>query len=206
MKTDVISLYGDLGGQSKAMAETEHFSEYLGLTGKTAMHLRLLTEEAISMVHGIVQDFEGSFWLESEQTEKGTLCRICVTADVDVSDGQEAKLLDVATSGKNEAAKGIIGKIRQVLRWSLQHTDDEDLVKQSWYEMGAYGPHATSVQAVGSFWSLADYRKKVENADAAESERDELEKSIVAKLADEVKVGIRSGKAEVMIEKLIPNA
>ena len=62
------------------------------------------------------------------------------------------------------------------------------------------------MQAVGSFWSLADYRKKVENADAAESERDELEKSIVAKLADEVKVGIRSGKAEVMIEKLIPNA
>ena len=31
---------------------------------------------------------------------------------------------------------------------------------------------------------------------------DELEKSIIAKIADEVKVGIRSGRAEVIIEKL----
>ena len=41
MKTDVISIYGDLNGQSAAMQEAEHFTEYLHLTGKNAMHIRV---------------------------------------------------------------------------------------------------------------------------------------------------------------------
>lgn len=36
---------------------------------------------------------------------------------------------------------------------------------------------------------------------AAEEAWDELEKSIVAKLADDVQVGIRSGKVELVIRK-----
>ena len=202
MKTDVISIYGDLHGQNAAMQEAEHVTEYLHLTGKNAMHIRLLTEEAISLVHGIIPDFKGNFWLESEQTEKGLLCRICVSANANVSDGQEEKLLAVSSSGKNEDAKGIMGKIRQVLRWSMQHTDDEDVVKQSWFEMGCYGSHINTSAALEYYWSLSNYRSKVEdNPKAGEEERDELEKSIISKLSDEVKVGIRSGNAEVIIEK-----
>lgn len=206
MKTDVISIYGNLEGQSAAMSEAEHFTEYLHLTGKKAMHIRLLTEEAIGMVHGIINGFKGDFWLESEQTENGTLCRICVTANADVSDRQEEKLLSVSTSGKNEDAKGIGGKIRQLLRWSIQHTEDEQEIKQSWFEMGCYGTHTTGLATGNYYWSLANYRNQVNsNPQSDEGDRDELEKSIIAKLADEVKVGIRSGKAEVIIEKLFPD-
>ena len=201
MKTDVISIYGDLNGQNAAMQEAEHFTEYLHLTGKNAMHIRLLTEEAVSLVHGIIQDFKGDFWLESEQTEKGLHCKICVSANADVTDGQEEQLLAVSSTGKNEDAKGIIGKIRQVLRWSMQHTDDEEMVRQSWYTMGCYEFHNASSTAVNYCWSLANYRSNVEDNPQAGEERDELEKSIIAKLSDEVKVGIRSGKAEVIIEK-----
>jgi hypothetical protein len=39
MKTDVISIYGDLNGQSAAMQEAEHFAEYLHLSGRNAMHI-----------------------------------------------------------------------------------------------------------------------------------------------------------------------
>ena len=201
MKTDVISIYGDLHGQSAAMQEAEHFAEYFHLTGKDAMHIRLLTEESVSLVHGIIPNFKGDFWLESEQTEKGMLCRICVSANAHVTDGQEEKLLAVSSTGKNEDAKGIMGKIRQMLRWSMQHTDDEDMIMQSWFEMGCYGSHINTSSALDYYWSLSNYRGKVtENPEAGE-ERDELEKSIIAKLSDEVKVRIRSGKAEVMIEK-----
>ena len=205
MKTDVISIYGDLHGQSAAMQEAEHFTEYLQLTGKSAMHIRLLTEEAISLVHGIIPDFKGNFWLESEQTEKGTLCRICVSANANVTDGQEEKLLAVSSSGKNEDAKGIMGKIRQVLRWSMQHTDDEEMIRQSWFEMGRYGVQANPYASAIYCWSLANYRSNVTDNPEAGEEQDELEKSIIAKLSDEVKVGIRSDKAEVMIEKHFSN-
>ena len=204
MRSDVIAICGDLSGQKEAMQEAERFTEYLRLTGKNAMHIRLLTEEAISLVHGIIHDFKGDFWLESEQTEQGILCRICVAANTDVTDGQEQKLLDVSTTGRNEEAKGIMGKIRQVLRWSIQHTDDEQSVKQAWFERGSYA--VRDANAVNYYWSLAVYRDSVESDPKFDAEeRDELEKSIIAKLSDEVKVGIRSGKAEVIIEKRLPN-
>ena len=202
MKTDVISIYGDLNGQSAAMQEAEHFSEYLHLSGKNAMHIRLLTEEAISLVHGIIPDFKGDFWLESEQTEKGLLCRICVSASANVSDTQETKLLAVSSSGKNEDAKGIMGKIRQLFRWSMQHTEDEQMIKQSWFEMGCYGSHVNTSAALDYYWSLSSYSQKVkDDPKTGAEERDELEKSIIAKLSDEVRVGIRSGQSEVIIEK-----
>lgn len=206
MKTDVISIYGDLQGQTKAMSEAEHFTEYLRLTGKNAMHVRLLAEEAIGMVHGIINGFKGDFWMESEKTENGLTVKICVSADVEVSDKQEEALLNVSTSGKNEDARGIMGKIRQLLRWSIQHTEDEQAIKQSWFEMGIYGSHTPGLATGSYYWSLANYRANVNHELQEDSvERDELEKSIVGKIADEVKVGIRSDKAEVIIEKTFPN-
>ena len=202
MKSDVISIYSDLKGSIEAIREAEMFSAYHDLDKKQKMYIRLLSEESISMVHGILNGFKGDFWLESEQTEKGLLCRICVSADANVSDGQEEKLLAVSSTGKNEDAKGIMGKIRQVLRWSMQHTDDEEMIRRSWFEMGCYGSHMESSATVNYYWSLANYRSNVEdNPKAGEEERDELEKSIISKLSDEVKVGIRSGNTEVIIEK-----
>ena len=200
MKTNVISITSDLAGRAEAMQEAERFSVYNGLTGKNAMHIRLLTEETISMVNGIVKDFEGDLWMESEPTPSGLLCRICVAANVSVSEGQEEQLLDIATSGKNTEAVGILGKIRQLFRWSLQQTDTTSSLQantlSSWYAMGVQD---------ASYWSLRQYTQQLQQKQPEGEEWDELEKSIIAKLADEVRVGIRAERAEVVIEKYIHN-
>ncbi len=198
MKTDVITIYSDMNGRTEAMQEAERFAAYNGLTGKKAMHIRLLTEETISMVHEIVSGFRGDFWLEAEKNEKELLCRICVSAEVEVNENQEAELLGISTSGKNEEAKGILGKIRQLLRWSLQQSDTEaaaqNVTGDIWYRMGETHDEP--------YWSLQQYRQNLPEKDA--EKWDELEKSIIARLADEVKIGIRTGKAEVIIEKKFP--
>lgn len=200
MKTNVISITSDLAGRAEAMQEAERFNVYNGLTGKNAMHIRLLTEETISMVNGIVKDFEGDLWMESEPTPSGLLCRICVAANVSVSEGQEEQLLDIATSGKNTEAVGILGKIRQLFRWSLQQTDTTSSLQantlSSWYAMGVQD---------ASYWSLRQYTQQLQQKQPEGEEWDELEKSIIAKLADEVRVGIRAERAEVVIEKYIHN-
>ena len=212
MKTDVITIYSDMKGTDQAMKQSELFASYNGLTGKNAMHLRLLTEETINMVHGILSGFSGDFWIESKKTDKGLKCRICVSADKSVDDIQEDRLLSVSSTGKNEDAKGIMGKIRQILRWSVQssgtpETDEEwekSYSSYMWYTMGAYTGDGVYDYDMGmsNYWSLQQYRDALSaNAENTEA-HDELEKSIVAKIADEVKVGIRSGKAEVIIEKL----
>ena len=88
MKTDVIRIGSDLSGRREALDEAERFAAYHHLTGRNATHLRLLTEETISMVHGILKGFEGDFWIESEKVSHGRRCRIYVAADTSVSEAQ----------------------------------------------------------------------------------------------------------------------
>lgn len=208
MKTNIVSIHSDLKGYDTAIKEAERFAEYNELTGKNAMHLRLLTEETVSMVHGIVSNFDGKLWFESEPKNDGVLCRICVTANKDVDLKQEEQLLSVSTSGKNTRAKGILGKIREMFRVSMQYSaegvyDNYDTVVDSWYKMGAHPSSINYNSAVNdSFWSLQRYRDNVKSDMEPDSEEwDEFEKSIIGKLADEVKVGLLSGRAEVIIER-----
>ena len=209
MKTDIITIRADLSGSEDAMEAAEKFAAYYGITGRDALHLRLLTEETISLIHGILDDFSGSFWIESEKSKKGLLCRICLSAEKQVNKEQESHILSVASSGKNESAKGILGKIREILRRSLQtETQEDDDYLQNMTDVLANGQTTGAGYAVQNeaFWSLQTYRSRISEKKAdSEEEWDELEKSIIAKLADEVKVWLDADATTVVIEKLIAN-
>ena len=58
MKTDIITIYSDLKGREEAIDAAERFIAYNGIEGKAAMHIRLLTEEAVGMAHGIMDGFK----------------------------------------------------------------------------------------------------------------------------------------------------
>ena len=205
MKTDVITVYSDLRGREEAMATAERFAEYNRIKGKDAMHLRLLTEETICMIHGILDDFRADFWLETEQTKRGLLCRICLSADKQANRKQEKHILSVSTSGRNENAKGIVGRIREVLRHSLQteSSEDEQFLKSINDACIGIGTGSSSYPTPSAdFWSLSLYRQNLsEKKDDKSEEWDELEKSIISRLADEVKVWLENDKTEVVIEK-----
>lgn len=203
MKTDVITVTDDLQGMDAAIEAEEKFAAYYGITGKDALHLRLLTEEMISMIHGIFSDFRGEFWLESERTKKGLLCRLCLSAEKQVNKEQETHMLSVASSGKNESARGIAGKIRELFRQSLQDASEDDTqylgrMTDAWIGSGMTGAMDSN------YWSLQMYRQKVSVKKTEQKEEwDELEKSIIAKLADEVKVWLKTDVTEIVAEKVI---
>lgn len=209
MKTDVITVTGDLDGMDAAIEAEEKFADYYGITGRNALHLRLLTEETISMIHGIFDDFSGGFWLESEKSKAGLICRICLSAEKQANKEQESHMLSVASSGKNESARGIMGKVRELLRRSLQpETEaDETYLKNMTDAWMVSGTNSSGFAAPGAaFWSLQSYRNSVSaQKDTKEEEWDELEKSIIAKIADEVKVWLDADSTTVVIEKLIAN-
>ena len=105
---------------------------------------------------------------------------------------KEKKLLSASTSGKNEAAKGIMGRIRvffDPMYWA-------DMPAPA--DVGASGPVFS--------WSISSYRQTVkknleqEQEGAAEA-WDELEKSVVSNLADDVKVSIQGRNVEMIIFK-----
>ena len=203
MKTDVITVTDDLEGMDAAIEAEEKFAAYYGITGRDALHLRLLTEEMISMIHGIFDEFCGEFWLESEQTKKGLLCRLCLSAEKQVNKEQEAHMLSVASSGKNESAKGIAGKIRELFRQSLQEASDEDTQYLSRMADACIGNGMAGAMDA-NYWSLQIYRESVSAKKTEQKEEwDELEKSIIAKLADEVKVWLKADATEIVAEKMI---
>lgn len=202
MKTDKIAVNNRGTGMHAALAEVEKYAAYRGLGAKEALRLRLLAEELMGMVKGIVGEFSAYFYIEGEDRD----VRLCLETLVAMDHDTREALLAVASSGKNAASVGVMGKLRDVLeRYLLLYDDiDRDALSMGATlglfegdEMLGYGMDWTL-----RCWSLSQYTENVrERAPEQPEAWDELEKSVVANLADDVTVSIRSGKVEVVVTK-----
>jgi hypothetical protein len=207
MKTDKIEIRSDLTGSKIALETAEKFIAYNDIKGKDAIHIRLLTEEALSLINGIMENIRAELRIESEKTAKGLLCTIRLTAKKGIDPLMEDRLKSISTSGKNENARGILGKIREMFRISMQYNAEgvysgTSLEVNSWYNLGMSRDKSMNDDA--QYWSLMTYTDRIcEKEKKSSEEWDELEKSIIAKLADDVKVWLKSNSTEVVIEKLI---
>ena len=169
MKTDVIVISNDGGRMDEALLQADKAAQYRELEHRNALHLRLLTEET----HG--NDF-----------------RICLKVVTYVDFDKREKLLAASTSGKNEAARGIMGRIRAFF-------DPLDSMPV---------PMDLSAEGMSSdlSWSMNAYRADLQagveaNREGAARDWDELEKSVVTHIADEVKVSIRGREVKMTIYK-----
>ncbi|MCR5371191.1 MAG: hypothetical protein K6E83_10860 [Clostridium sp.] len=204
MKTNEILVDNHGSGMDEALREVEKFAVYNELSHKDTLRLRLLAEEMMGMVRSIAGDFQACFWAEGQ----GRVCRVCLNADLIMDAERRRELLAVARSGKNARAKGFMGKIRDILEncmCSYEEAEQEELaagIVMPFGDMGYVDP-MFSVGFTGDVWSMQKLRDEAaeENGEKAEEVRDELEKSIVARLADDIRVGITGDKAEVVIEK-----
>ena len=67
MKTDVISVFGRGNRAEAALEQADKVVAYKGLTGKNALHLRLLTEEMTGLMRSVTGATEGQFWIEDHE-------------------------------------------------------------------------------------------------------------------------------------------
>ena len=204
METDRIVINNRGIGMTKAYSELDKFAQYQGLTYKEGLRLRLLAEEMFGMVQGIVGDFGAYFWLEGEKKN----VELHLEAYVDMDMDKREELLSVSSSGKNMAAKGVMGKLRDLMESCLLNYEDiSRYASDAGINMFPYddcGMMYTGMDWNNHYWSLERYKSGVEEhmAEASAAQAwDELEKSIVGKLADDVLVGIRSDKVELVIKK-----
>ena len=208
MQTDKVRVSSDGTGGSLAMDEVERFSEYMGLDRKSAMRMRLLAEEMIGMVNTITGDFEADFWLEGE---KGRACFLHLMAETRMNLAKKRELIDAASDKKNSAYKGFMGKIREMLEEGIYAAGEagETVTDMPfmYHTMGVCDAETAAMNAYVYQWSLAKYRAgigeaKTKDSDADATEAwDELEKSIVASIADDVRVGVKGDTVELVIEK-----
>ena len=104
----------------------------------------------------------------------------------------------IAKDKKNAAAVGIVGKIRNAVENLLLHTEDANGCIPSselFYLSAGYCGSAN----FSGMWTLNQY--KVNAKEKKQEDWDELEKSIIANLADDVIVGVKGKKASIVIVK-----
>ena len=202
MNSNKIIISNNGTGMNEALDLTDSTAKTLGLARKEAFHLRLLAEEMMSMVRAIAGNFSAEFWLENE----GLDCNLHLSAKSEMDYKKRKEILSVSTSGKNAARRGIMEKIREILEAGL-YGMDESFKLQAEYGTGifAYGMMDgmdTGMSALMYSWSMQKYKSELADVKKDEPDAwDELEKSIIANIADEVQAGVSKEKVELVIHK-----
>ena len=197
-------LVNNLGtGLTEALNLTEEVGQSCGLSNKENIRLRLLAEELTGMLRSIAGKLDADYWIIYE----GKKFQLHLLADVVLNQEMRKQFLDVSTSGKNAAAKGFMGKLRDVIAVALLPSSDTVLLMQDINAglISTGGFSASAVMTDAYLWSMVQYKSSFEQeggegAKASEA-WDELEKSIVASIADEVQVGVKGSMVEIIIDK-----
>ena len=204
MKTDVIRIDSGGGGMAEALEQVEKFAVYEGLDKKETLQLRLLAEEMMGMFRGIAGEFEAEFYGEGQN---GTM-RLCIESRIMVDREQRKELLALSKTGKNTVSRGFMGKVRDVFENFMLHYDEVQhygvMTDDSFIPFQSMG--MINGQMIGStdsvpLWSLEAYRNGVGEEEEPAEAWDELEKSIVATIADDVQIGVRDGYVRIVILK-----
>lgn len=198
MKTDTIVVSSSGACMEDALNQAELVGAYKHLSAKNILHLRLLTEEMMGMMRSITGEQSGQFWIEDD----GRTFMLHLLVDTRMNTSKRENLLAASSSGKNESARGFMGRLMDF----FDRNADEDVVAFS-SPLLMHGAHENGQDILHDVeWSMLRYRQDVyddknRNNAAALAAWDELEKSVVAHVADEVKVRIRGQQAEMIIYK-----
>ena len=196
MRSNTCYLYKK-EGRDKVLREVEKTAQYCEMEHEQELQLRLLAEELTGMVESITGQYKGLFWIEAEDNH----FRLHLQIEKPEKEKAREQLLSISARGQNASASGMMGKIRNLFENCMDHY--EELEKYGiQHGMGStclgdlYAGCVTGKDSIA--WSLRDY----ETAMTEESEEwDELEKSIVVSLADDIVVNMKKDKAEIVIYK-----
>lgn len=173
MRSNPCILRQNAADLGEIFTTVDQYAAHNAFSRKRWLQLRLLAEELTGMLPALLQWSSGTFWLENEDNHYEL--HISLKASFENS-FQREQLLALSTSGKNAAAVGIMGKIRCAIEGAAL---------------------AKSAQS-GSRWTLKGYRSE---AQREQSSWNELKRSIIANLADDVIVAISGEKVEITVIK-----
>ena len=202
--SDKFMVNSDAGRMEAARYATENFAWQAKLSRRDTLRLDLLVEETLGMARTMLEDFYGQIWFTAE----GKACEIHFEATADMNADKKEELLSVSSTGKNASARGFMARLGETI---------SGLLRSAGKSMDAYGQEtmkygivhtpdmAGASTGMVTVWSLQSYVSDLNAAPdgdtGAEAAWDELEKSIVAKLADDVIVGVRGDRIDLVIKK-----
>lgn len=197
MRSDVCKIEKGTGDLAAILKESEKVAVYNELDRKQTMQLRLLCEELDGMLPEIIGDFEGKLWIEFE---KG-LCRINVSITMtELSAERREELIKISKNGKNAAAVGLVGKIRSSMEKLMLDTDFADAFSASMVTIDVNTGYYMGMDYT-SCWSMGQFKHGEADAPEQPAQWDELERSVIESVADDVVVGVKGKRADIVIIK-----
>jgi hypothetical protein len=161
-------------GESKVAEAVEvagRFAETQQMNPTASMQIELLTEESVDLLSKIMGHAKRDFWIEG--TAK--TYRIHIRAASSLGSAEEyKKMLALSSSGKNAAVNNINQKIMEAMLYGSQRLSGKKKGSKDSFE-----------------WKLSD--EQVEEAD--------IGKSILAKLANDIRINILSDRVELIVLK-----
>ena len=196
MRSNVCKIDNGTKDLAAILKESEKVAVYNELTHKQSLQLRLLCEEIDGMLPNIIDDFSGDLWIEFEEG----VCKVNVSLRFkEFSAEKKNELVAVAKNQKNAAAVGIVGKIRSAIENVFLDVDNYqgfEVASGSYYLSTQYSERLDYT----SLWTLDQYRNQL-NSDKQKDAWDELEKSVLASVADDVIIGVKGKRADIIIVK-----
>ena len=199
MKSNICKIEKGTRALDAILKESERVAEYNGLNHKQTLQLRLICEEIDGMLPYIIDDFEGRFWIDFEDG----VCKVNASIQIpEFNTDKKEALINVAKNKKNAAAVGIVGKIRDAIENFIFNEAAMEIWDLSAESYGPYGFASGYCEGAdySYYWRLEEYKNYVKKEEKKE-EWDELEKSVIASVADDITVGIKGTSAEIVIIK-----
>lgn len=195
MKSNMCALKGIEPDLEKVLDEVKKVASYNGLKRKDMLQLMLLAEELIGIQKGILGFAKGNFYIENT----GSTYKLCLRADIQTDIITQDRFVEMSTQNRNEAARGIIGKIKYIANLMV---NGNTTVLPDYDIFNSQGNSYTYVDSMeyDRTWSLDGYRSNLPRGSAA---WDEMERSIVANIADDIIVGATATYIELTAIKKI---
>ncbi len=207
--TDYIMLTPNEEELAKAYGKVDDCVGMLNAGKKDTLHMKLIMDETIGMVKEMTGDFDALMWAERYNDE----CCVKVIGNTKMDADKKYDILSLAPSRKNSLVEGFTGKIRDLIETGLLNYDSVMKLNQKYngnmvnvMGLGLYNEASAvmmPLEFAGVTWSMGEYKENVaSNKDSSEEIKaawDELERSIVASVADDIIVGVKKNKVQITI-------
>ena len=168
-RTNTLRLFDGGKTVEDAINTVQAYAKKQRLDDHSTRQLELLAEESIGIIRNMFSNTITNFWVEGS----GITYRIHLSFAEQMGSEEYQKLLNLSSSGKNEAIKGFAAHIWEAVLKGLDVTMGESTVKKD-YE-----------------WSIKDDKL----------DEDELSESILAAMASDIKVSVTREKVELVVIK-----
>lgn len=183
---------------------TEEYAFALGMSKKAKLQLCLLVEEGVGMLWAMSEVVDGSVWIEGDERET----RICLEATARLDRDRRKTLLAMASNGKSTAGRGLMATLGAFIVDSLYHMGQSvQWLANETFKNGMVGPNGVAAPMSDAnmipVWSLEEYRQNLRASGDADDQAAlfDLERSIVARLADDLIVSLQGKKVNLVIVK-----